>query len=116
MQIATVNDTLHNKLLSTPVLATAILLLPVVLVLLGGGSGETGVFGMVMISGPILLGLMAQRMKGRTGAAWWLVSFVVMCMVNVLAGGGANADVLARTMMFGALPMVIIIATLPQRT
>jgi hypothetical protein len=42
---------------------------------------------MVMFSGPIALGLMAQRMKGRTGVWWWLLSLVAMCVVNVLAGG-----------------------------
>ena len=100
--------------LSTPMLAAIILLAPVILVVLNGGAGETAVFGAVMFSGPILIGLMAQRVKGRTGVAWWLLSLMVMVVVNVLAGG-SSSDVLARTIMFGALPMVIIVATLPRR-
>jgi hypothetical protein len=84
-------------------------------VVLNGGAGETAVFGAVMFSGPILIGLMALRVKGRTGVAWWLLSLIVMIVVNVLAGGGSSSDVLARTIMFGALPMVIIVATLPRR-
>jgi len=43
---------------------------------------------MVMISGPILLGLMAQRVKARTGARWWFLSLVLMGIANLLAGGG----------------------------
>jgi hypothetical protein len=39
----------------------------------------------------------------------------VMIIANVLAGGGASPDVLARTIMFGALPIVLIVATLPRR-
>jgi hypothetical protein len=99
--------------LSTPILAAIILLAPFILVVLNGGAGETAVFGAV--SGPILIGLMAQRVKGRTGVAWWLLGLIVMVVVNVLAGGGSSSEVLARTIMFGALPMVIIVATFPRR-
>ncbi len=106
---------LANPLRSTQFLAAAILLAPVILMIVGGGSGEAAVFGMVMVSGPILIGLMAQRVKGRTGALWWLLSLVVMLLANVLSGGGQTPDVLARTIMFGALPMAIIVWSLPRR-
>jgi hypothetical protein len=102
--------------LSTRFLVAVILFLPPFLVIAEGGNGETATFAMVMFSGPVLIGLMAQRVKGRTGALWWFLSLVVMFIANLLAGGGASSDILARTIMFGALPMVIIVATLPRRS
>jgi hypothetical protein len=83
--------------------------------MLNGADSQTTTFTIVMFSGPIALGLMAQRMKGRTGVWWWLLSLVVMCVVNVLAGGGGTPNVLAHVIVLGALPMAIIIATLPRR-
>lgn len=103
--------------LSTPFLVTAILLAPIVLMVFGGGqdAGVLATFGMVMFSGPILIGLMAQRLKGRTGVWWTLLAVVVAFLVNVLAGGGHDSKVLANTLLFGLIPMVVIVATLPRR-
>jgi hypothetical protein len=105
----------RSELRSTLVLVILILLVPAAITMLNGADSQTTTFTMVMFSGPIALGLMAQRMKGRTGVWWWLLSLVAMCVVNVLAGGGGTPNVLAHVIVLGALPMAIIIATLPRR-
>jgi hypothetical protein len=111
-----ITDSNQDRRFSTNALAAIMLFAPAVLVMLNGGSGQIAVFGMVMVGGPLLIGLIAQRVKGRTGAVWWLFSSVIMMVVNVLAGGGASSEVLAKVILFGALPMSIIVATLPRRT
>lgn len=116
MQITDTNLDLKSRLLSTNWLAAIMLLAPLFLVMLNGGSGETATFGMVMFSGPLIIGLLAQRLKGRTGAVWWILSTVVLMVVNVLSGGGGSSEVLAKTIVFGVLPLAVILATLPRRT
>ena len=88
MQITDSSKDRKNGLLSTNALAAIMISAHLLLAILGGGSGETAVFAMVMIGGPLLIGLISQRVKGRTGAVWWLLSLILMMVVNLLAGGG----------------------------
>jgi hypothetical protein len=75
----------------------------------------------------VLVGFMAQKWKGRTGAAWWFLTMVLealaygLCVVAV-----ANRPDLLRdpvtpismailSIVLGAGPVAVIVATLPKR-
>jgi hypothetical protein len=62
----------------TWVLVIAIFVAPIVLGVMTVASGERQLLWMVLGSIPMLVGVIAQRLKGRTGAAWWFLAFVVM--------------------------------------
>jgi len=66
---------------------------------------------LVILGGvPLLIGVGAQRMRGRTGIAWALLAFVVMFSMFHITGYN-----LVSTFLYGALPVVLIVATLPNR-
>jgi hypothetical protein len=106
-------------------LVTAILFAAAVLWLLTGASSDLVVLLMVLGSVPILIGLISQRMKGRTGAAWWFLSLeVIFCiflffaafLTGVIEPGKKPLLVgLSGIILFGAMPLVIVMATRPRR-
>ena len=56
----------------------AIVTAPFIVGLVVGASGDAIAAWTVMGSLPVLIGLIARRMRGRSGAAWWLLSLVLM--------------------------------------
>ena len=75
-----------------------------------------------------LVGTLAQKWKGRTGAAWFFLTlvlefiFVMFAWMVQYPGDLAISSVdiiltssLTAGALFGALPMLLIIATLPKR-
>jgi hypothetical protein len=85
---------------------------------------EGALLWIFMGAGPILLGIFAQKQKGRTGAGWWFLTLVVM-IIFYLATDVFARDLVARhgdvvaglsgAILLGLLPMMIIVATLPKR-
>ena len=107
---------------NTKTIAAAILLAPFALAFLGMGDGQSGVLLLVLGSVPILIGFLAQRTRGRTGAAWWFLSLLVRTffyfVVGIFGSSGSDATVntgLAGALLFGALPISIIVYSLPRR-
>jgi hypothetical protein len=99
----------------TNILAVAAVLFFPVMSVLNGARAEIAMFGTVVFSGPILLGIMAQRTRGRTGAAWWLLSTIAVLVANLIGGGGSTPEALSYTILLGIAPMAIIIWSLPRR-
>ena len=108
----------------TWVLVIAIFVAPIVLGVMTVASGERQILWLVSGSIPILIGVIAQRLKGRTGAAWWFLGVVVTLffyLVSAVFFGPSMpefSDVIVGTsgaLLFGALPLLIIVATLPRR-
>ena len=101
-------------------LGTAIMLVPFIFGLMIGATSDGIVAWTIMGSLPILIGMIAQRMKGRSGVAWWLLSLVVMSLfyavsaVYFLARGERTLySGLGGALLLGALPLLIIVALLP---
>jgi len=98
----------------------AVLTAILVILVFRGAPGETVVFWLVLGCVPIELGTIAQTWKGRTGAAWWLLSLIVMLLsyfVTAASYAGPDARMttyLAGALVLGALPMALIIASLPR--
>ena len=98
----------------------AILTVPFVVGLDIGASGDVIAAWTVMGSLPIVIGLIAQRMRGRSGAAWWLLSQTVMSVfyavsaVYLLSMGERTLYSGLGGAMLGALPLLIIVALLPR--
>ena len=77
----------------------------------------------IMGSLPIVIGTIAQRTKGGTGAAWWFLSSVVMVFFYRVSAVSASPPAerplyvgLVGALLFGALPMLIIVATVRWRS
>ena len=62
----------------SPSFGIAIVTAPSIVGLVIGASGDAIAAWTVMGRLPILIGLIARRMRGRSGAAWWLLSLVLM--------------------------------------
>ena len=94
---------------------------PSIVGLVIGASGDAIAAWTVMGSLPVLIGLIARRMRGRSGAAWWLLSLVLMSAfyavsaVYLLSMGERTLySGLGGAMLLGALPLLIIVALLPR--
>ena len=84
----------------------------------GSGSAEGAMVVSVTFGLPILLGIVAQLKRGRTGVAWALLSFVAITVAYLLTASSHNGDWaygISGAFLFGAIPMVIVISTLPDR-
>ena len=102
-------------------LATAIMLVPFIVGRMVGATGDGIVAWTVMGSLPVLIGMIAQRMRGRSGAAWWLLSLVVMSAFYAVSavyllpmGERTFYSGLGGAMLLGALPLLIIVVLLPR--
>jgi glucose-6-phosphate-specific signal transduction histidine kinase len=102
-----------------------ILFVPVALWLLTAAKSDTVVFLMVLASVPILIGLITQRMKGRTGVAFWSLSleamfaiflFFVAFLSGLVEPGQKPLLVgLSGAILFGVLPLLVVLFTRPRR-
>ena len=88
-----------------------------------GATGDSIVAWTVMGSLPVLIGMTAQRMRGRSGAAWWLLSLVLMSTCYAVSavylltmGERTLYSGLGGAMLLGALPLLIIVTLLPRRS
>jgi hypothetical protein len=107
------------------VLVAAILLAPVVLWLLTGVKSDTVVLLMALASMPVLIGLISQRLKGRTGAVWSFLSlevifsiflFFVAFLSGLIDPGQKPLLVgVSGVILFGLLPLLVIVATGSRR-
>ena len=107
------------------VLVAAIVLTPVVLWLLTGVDSDTVVLLLALASVPVLIGLISQRLKGRTGAFWSFLSLEVIfsiCLFFAAFLGGlidpGQKPLLvgvSGVILFGLLPLLVIVATGPRR-
>jgi hypothetical protein len=104
-------------------LGTAIMMMPLIVGLIIGAPGDGIVAWTVMGSLPVLIGMVAHRMRGRSGAAWWLLSLVVMSVfyavsaVDLLTMGVRTLySGLGGAMLLGALPLLIIVTRVPRRS
>jgi len=107
----------HWTYLSTPVLATAILLAPLGIGLAIGREFEDLLVWTIMGSLPILIGTIAQRMKNGIGVLWWLLTFVTMTFFYRVSAVSASPPAenpvyvgLAGALLFGAWPLLVIVA------
>jgi uncharacterized membrane protein YhaH (DUF805 family) len=102
------------------ILGIVILTVPFVVGLDIGASGDVIAAWTVMGSLPIVIGLIAQRMRGRSGAAWWLLSLMVMSVfyavsaVYLLSMGERTLYSGLGGAILGSLPLLIIVALLPR--
>lgn len=109
----------------TVILVAAILFTPVVPWLLTRADSDTVVLLMVLGSVPILIGLISQRMKGRTGAAWSLLSLEVVFFIFLFFAAFLSGLIdpgqkpllvgFSGAILFGLLPLVVIVVTRPRR-
>jgi len=84
------------------------------------GATRDGIFvWTVMGSLPVLIGMMAHRMRGRSAVAWWLLSLVVMSLfyavsaVYLLSMGERTLySGLGGALLLGAIPLLLIVALL----
>jgi hypothetical protein len=108
------------------IIAVAVILFfPVALWLLTTATSDTVIFLMVLASVPILIGLITQRMKGRTGVAFWSLSleamfsiflFFVAFLSGLVEPGQKPLLVgLSGAILFGVLPLLVILFTRPRR-
>jgi hypothetical protein len=107
------------------VTVAVILFFPVALWLLTTATSDTVIFLMVLASVPILIGLITQRMKGRTGVAFWSLSleamfsiflFFVAFLSGLVEPGQKPLLVgLSGAILFGVLPLLVILFTRPRR-
>ncbi len=102
-------------------LGIAIMLVPFIIGLMVGATGDGIVAWTVMGSLPILIGLIAQRMKGRSGAAWWLLSLVLMSIFYAITAVSLLTlsektlyKGLTGALLLGALPTLIFVILLPR--
>ena len=114
--------------MKTRVFAAVIFLAPVVFGLLTGAKSDVIIFLAVLGSGPILIGLISQRMKGRSGATWcWVLSlaalfffflFFVSCINGAISDPGQRPLFvgLSGAILFGVMPLLIIVSTSQRRT
>jgi uncharacterized membrane protein len=105
-------------MLSTPILGTAIMLAPLGIGLAIDRDRDDILAWTIMGSLPILIGTIAQRTNGRNGVAWWFLTFVVMVFFYRISRVSASPPAenplyvaLVGALLFGALPMLIIVAT-----
>ena len=101
----------------------AIVTTPFIVGLMIGASGDGIVAWTVMGSLPVLIGMIARRTRGRSGAAWWLLSLVVMSVFYAVSAvylltmdERTLYSGLGGAMLLGALPLLIIVALLPRRS
>jgi hypothetical protein len=84
----------------------AILAVLTAILMFRGTPGETVVFWLVLGCIPIGLGTIAQTWKGR-GAAWWLVSLIVMLLFYfVTAASYTGPDARITIYLAGALRLL----------
>ncbi len=92
---------------------------PLLLFIVNGKSGDaTGAMAVSAVFGlPIFLGVVAQIKRGRTGVAWALLSFLLILPAYLLSAASYNDMTygISGALLFGALPMGIIIWSLPDR-
>jgi hypothetical protein len=76
----------------------------------------------ILVSLPGLIGLMSQRTKGRSGAAWWFLSLVMLfffCLsfAAFIDDRGEKPLVIALSgaILFGVMPLIVIVCTRPRR-
>ena len=101
--------------------ATVIVTAPFIVGLTIGAGGDSIVAWTIMGSLPVLIGMIARRMRGRSGAAWWLLSSVLMSTCYAVSavylltiGERTLYSGLGDAMLLGALPLLIIVALLPR--
>jgi uncharacterized protein YneF (UPF0154 family) len=84
-----------------------------------------------MFIAAVLVGFMAQRWKGRTGAAWWFLTMVLqllaqLCIAYWVVGDATHRELLqgppiglaafvTLSIVLGAGAAAVIVATLPNR-
>jgi hypothetical protein len=87
-------------------------------------SSEGILLWLFLGAAPVVLGIVAQKQKGRTGAAWWFLTFVLMIFFylatdlfasDLVATYGSIVAGISGAILFGLVPMSIIVATLPAR-
>ena len=98
-------------------LGIAIVTAPFIVGRMIGATGDGIVAWTVMGSLPVLIGMIARRMRGRSGAAWWLLSLVLMSTCYAVSavylltmGERTLYSGLGGAMLLGALPLLIIVA------
>ena len=104
-------------------LVIAIVTAPFVVGLMIGASWEGIIAWTVMGSLPVLIGVTAQRMRGRNCAAWCLLSLTVMSVLYAVSavyllrmGERTFYSGLGGATLLGALPLLIMVALLPRRS
>lgn len=102
-------------------LGIAIMMVPLIFGQMIGVTGDGIVAWTVMGSLPILIGMIAQLMKGRSGAAWWLLSLVLMSVFYAISAVSLLTmsektlyKGLGGALLLGALPVLIIVVLLPR--
>lgn len=94
---------------------------PFLIGLMIGATGDGIIACIVMGSLPILIGMIAQRMRGRSGAAWWLLSLALMSVfyavfaVSLLTMSQKTLykGLAGALLLLGALPVLVIVVLLP---
>jgi len=108
-------------------LAAAILLAPAGLGLLTRAKSDVIAFLAILGSGPILIGLITQRIKARSGAAWWFLSLVALFYFLPFFAASFSGVInnpgqkplfvgISGAMLFGVIPLVVIVFTSQRRT
>jgi peptidoglycan/LPS O-acetylase OafA/YrhL len=102
-------------------LGMSIVTAPFIVGLMIGATGDSIFVWTVMGSLPILIGMMAQWMRGRSAVAWWLLSLVVMTLFYAVSavyllrmGERTLYSGLGGALLLGAIPLVVIVALLPR--
>jgi hypothetical protein len=102
-------------------LGIAIVTTPFIVGLMIGAGGDGIVAWTVMGSLPVLFGVIAQRTRGRSGAAWSLLSLVVMSVFYAVSAVYLLTvdkitlySGLGGAMLLGALPLLLIVVLLPR--
>jgi peptidoglycan/LPS O-acetylase OafA/YrhL len=102
-------------------LGMSIVTAPFIVGLMIGATGDSIFVWTVMGSLPILIGMMAQSMRGRSAVAWWLLSLVVMTLFYAVSavyllrmGERTLYSGLGGALLLGAIPLVVIVALLPR--
>jgi peptidoglycan/LPS O-acetylase OafA/YrhL len=103
------------------ILGTSIATAPLIVGLMIGADTDSIFVWTVMGSLPILIGMMALRIRGRSVVAWWLLSLLVMSLfyaataVYLLRVGERTLNSgLGGALLLGAIPLVVIVALLPR--
>ena len=102
-------------------LGIAIVTAPFIVGLMIGAGGDGIVAWTVMGSLPVQIGVIAQRTRSRSGAAWWLLSLVVMSVFYAVSAVYLLTvdkitlySGLGGAMLLGALPLLLIVVLLPR--
>ena len=103
------------------ILGMLIVTAPFIVGLMIGASGDSIFVWTVMGSLPILIGMMAQQIRGRSVVVWWLLSLLVMCLFYAVSavyllrmGERTLYSGLGGALLLGAVPLVVIVALLPR--